>query len=172
MSVYTVYEPPRAAGAMAEPQRFVFVRDGFSLAAFLLAPLWMIWHRQWLVLVLYLLLMFAVDGTLRALGASVVLVGFAGALVSLLVGLEAATLRRFTLQRRRWRNIGMVSGDRLEDAELRFFASWVRQADGRDDTRHASKQDRSQQGSMAAPSAASAEAADVVGLFPEPGEPR
>ena len=52
MSVYTVHEPPlRAAEASPDPERFVFVRDGFYFWAFLLTPLWMLWHRLWLVLV-------------------------------------------------------------------------------------------------------------------------
>ncbi len=43
-----------------------------------------------------------------------------------MIGLEASTLRRFTLRRRGWRNVGVVSGDDLEDAERRFFDAWVR----------------------------------------------
>ena len=38
---------------------------------------------------------------------------------------EAATLRRFTLGRRRWRNVGIVVGDDMETAERRFFDAWV-----------------------------------------------
>jgi len=168
MSVYTVHEPPpRIAGALAEPQRLEFVRDGFSLSAFLLTPLWMIWHRQWLVLAVYLVALLVIDGTLRALGASAALVGLAGVLISLLVALEAATLRRFTLLRRRWRDVGMVSGARIEDAELRFFTSWVRQA-GASDPSHAASSDRPPPGLIAA----SAETTGVVGLFPEPGGSR
>ena len=54
MSVYTVHEPPRRAGAAAaDVERFAFVRDGFSWWAFLLAPLWMLRHRMWLVLIGY-----------------------------------------------------------------------------------------------------------------------
>ena len=45
-------------------------------------------------------------------------------LISLLVGIEAGTLRRFTLARRGWKNVGVVSGYDLEDAERRFFAAW------------------------------------------------
>src|SRR5258708_6987549 len=52
MSVYTVHEPPLPAGAAAsDVERFAFVRDGFSWWAFLLAPLWMLRHRMWLVLI-------------------------------------------------------------------------------------------------------------------------
>ena len=49
-----------------------------------------------------------------------------GLLIALLVGLEAGTLRRFTLTRRGWKNVGVVSGDDLEDAERRFFDAWLR----------------------------------------------
>ena len=52
MTVYTVHEPPMQA-ADADPERFRFVRDGFSLWAFLLTPLWMLCHRLWLVFAFY-----------------------------------------------------------------------------------------------------------------------
>src|SRR6516164_560987 len=46
MSIYTVYEPPLKAHESApNPERFVFVRDGFSFWAFLLTPWWMLRHR-------------------------------------------------------------------------------------------------------------------------------
>ena len=48
----------RAAAAQererhADPERFVFVRDGFYFWAFLLGPVWMLWRRLWLVLRVY-----------------------------------------------------------------------------------------------------------------------
>jgi len=51
MSVYTVHVPPATAQTAPDPGRFVFVRDGFSFWAFLLGPVWMLWHGMWLVLV-------------------------------------------------------------------------------------------------------------------------
>ena len=60
MSIYTVYEPPlRAHESAPDPERFVFVRDGFSFWAFLLAPLWMLRHRMWLVLLGYVVVTIA-----------------------------------------------------------------------------------------------------------------
>src|SRR5271170_4674341 len=129
MSVYTVHEPPlRAAGVLADPERFIFVRDGFYVWAFLLTPLWMLWHRLWLVFLSYVVASAVLDSALRVAGASAGLIGLVGMLIALLIGLEASTLRRLTLRRRRWRNVGVVSGDDLEDAERRFFEAWVRQA--------------------------------------------
>jgi hypothetical protein len=169
MSSYTVHQPPLKSGlAAAEPYRFVFVRDGFSWWAFLLTPLWMLWHRLWLVLVLYLLISAALEVGLRALGGSTISLVLVGLLLSLLAGLEAATLRRFKLTRRHWRNIGVVTGDDLEDAERRFFDAWIRQAPARrpmpPQSPPASAPDASG-GAAPAPSG-------VIGLFPEPGAPR
>jgi hypothetical protein len=167
MSVFTVHEPPpRAADALADPQRFVFVRDGFYFWAFLLTPFWMIRHRLWLVLVLYLVMSVVVDAVLRVFGASLTVIALAGILISLLVGLEAGTLRRSTLARRGWREVGTVSGDRAESAELRFFDTRLRQTPTQNSAR-APKPTVPPAQSPQRP-----EAPGVTGLFPEPGAPR
>jgi hypothetical protein len=169
MSVYTVHEPPlRAADSSADPQRFVFVRDGFYVWAFLLTPLWMIRHRLWLVLVLYLVVSIGIETSLRMLGASALLIALVGTLISLLIGLEAGTLRRFTLSRRGWRNVGVVSGDKVEDAELRFFDTWVRSRPAQGAASSPAKSPPA--GSPPPP--ASPQSSGVIGLFPEPGAQR
>ena len=167
MPVYTVHEPPlRSAGALAQTERFVFVRDGFYWWAFLLTPLWMLRHRLWLVLVIYLLATAALDTLLRGLGGSALLIALVGVLISLLIGFEAGTLRRFTLGRRGWRNVGVVAGHRLEDAEQRFFDAWVREAS----SRRAPPSPPARPAPPSAPQPAGPDA--VIGLFPEPGAPR
>jgi Protein of unknown function (DUF2628) len=170
MSIYTVHQPPLEAGAAAaEPYRFVFVRDGFSWWAFLLTPLWMLRHRLWLALAIYLVVAAALDAGLRAVGASLLMMVVASLLISLLVGLEAGTLRRFKLARRHWRNIGVVTGDDLEDAERRFFDAWIRQAPAR---RPATPASAPASSSAAPPAPPPAAPSGVIGLFPEPGAHR
>jgi hypothetical protein len=163
MAVYTVHEPPLRAGASSapEPERFVFVRDGFSFWALLLGPLWMLRHRMWLVLLLYVGLTVALSLVLRPQASATIGVVVWG-LIALLLGFEAATLRRFTLGRRRYRNIGIVVGDDRELAERRFFDAWVR------------KQRSEPAASGGAPALASLRmrppaTSDVLGLFPQPG---
>ena len=169
MSVYTVHEPPpRGAYASADPQHFVFVRDGFYVWAFLLTPFWMLRHRLWIVLVLYLAVSIGIDLALRMLGASGFLMALVGIMISLLAGLEAATLRRFTLSRRGWRNVGVVSGDKIDDAELRFFDTWVRNRPVQSAAASAAKSPPP----AAPPPPPSSEQAGVIGLFPEPGAQR
>src|ERR1700723_4138992 len=102
MSVYTVHEPPvRTPGALADPARFAFVCDGFYWWALLLTPLWMLWRRVWLVFVLYVVVSIGIEMGMRIYGASGGMISLAAVLISFLAGLEAGTLQRFTLKRRR-----------------------------------------------------------------------
>src|SRR6516225_9739894 len=111
MSVYTVHVPPATAQTAPDPGRFVFVRDGFSFWAFLLGPVWMLWHGMWLVLVGYVVVVLLLQVGLHLIGASAAVKFVAGLLLALLIGFEAASLRRFKLARRRWKDAGIVVGD-------------------------------------------------------------
>jgi hypothetical protein len=166
MSVYTVHEPPSRAGtAAADVERFAFVRDGFSWWAFLLAPLWMLRHRMWLVLIGYVVVASVIEIPVKLSGAPALATSVVGILLGLLVGLEAGTLRRFTLNRRGWKNLGVVSGDDREDAERRFFDAWLQRTNSPSSGPHAPMPGPA----SAAPSWRGPLGSDVIGLFPEPG---
>jgi len=160
MSIYTVHEPPLAAAdVLPATEKFAFVRDGFSVWAFLAAVLWMLWHRMWLVLLIYIAAAIVAGVAMQYAGVPVAIVAAAGLLGSVLIGIEASTLRRFTLARRGWKNVGIVSGHDREDAEQRFFDAWTRSAAA----------------NPAGPPAKARSAAprlpqppDVIGLFPKP----
>jgi hypothetical protein len=173
MAVYTVHEPSSSTGAAA-PERFVFVRDGFSFAALIFGPLWMLRHRMWLVLLIYAVVV-AVLSVVLHLHASAGMATIAWALFALLLGFEAGTLRRFSLGRRGFRNVGIVVGDDLELAERRFFDAWIRKSAARD-----SRSGGEPAASAGAPaltpmpraahaSSAGHDGPDILGLFPEPG---
>ncbi len=160
MSVFTVHAPPPRRGEPdGDPTRFAFVRDGFSVWAFLFAPLWMLRHRLWLAFFGYLVVVAAVQVALMAFGMPDGVKIAVGVLLALLVGFEAASLRRWTLSRRRWQSLGVVVADDLEAAERRFFDAWV--VEGR----------RPGVPAAAGPPGRPANGAppDVVGLFPQPG---
>jgi Protein of unknown function (DUF2628) len=163
MAVYTVHEPRSTAGigAPPEPERFVFVRDGFSFWALLLGPLWMLRHRIWLVLLGYIVVVAALSVLLH-LHATPAAGTVVWVLLALLIGFEAGTLRRFSLARRGYRNIGLVVGDDLELAERRFFDSWVRKAEPAAGAPGGAP-------ALASSPRAPHPASDVLGLFPEPG---
>jgi hypothetical protein len=165
MSIYTVHAPPLNASETApDPERFAFVRDGFHFWAFLLTPLWMLWRRLWLVLLLYVVVLILLQVGLRLSGATEVVQTTTGLLLSLLVGFEAATLRRWTLRGRGWTQIGVVSGRNQEAAERRFFDAWLRQV--------AWESAQAPPSPPSPPPAAMTQpATDIIGLFPEP-QPR
>jgi len=161
MPVFTVHEPPPRDDdddAFAA-DRFMFVRDGFSMWAFVFAPFWMIWRRLWLVLLLYIVAMTALQAALWAVGASGFVKFFVGVLIAILIGFEGPSLRRWTLGRRNWISHGVVVADDEETAERRFFDAWM--------AREAKPALTSPLGGSQAYRTA-ADPPDVIGLFPEP----
>jgi Protein of unknown function (DUF2628) len=156
MAVYTVHAPPSGGARLEAAERFVLVRDRFSWPAFWFGPLWMLWHRLWLALLGYLVVLVGLGVALRLTGDSAAASGVIALAVALLIGGEASSLRRFSLQRRGFRLCGVVVGDDLEAAERRFFSALA----------EAPKDPRPQPAS-GSPSAAGVP--DVIGLFPHPG---
>lgn len=125
MDIYTVHVRPAADGAFPDSRQAeaVFVREGFSWAALFLQPLWALYHRLWLGVVVILALNVAVSLLVTHLG----LAGSGGFLLNLvlalLIGAEANDWRRRTLLRRGYMVRGVVAGDDLEEAERRYFGS-------------------------------------------------
>lgn len=167
MPTYTVHEPPpRKNESVAAPERFVFVRDGFHFWAFLLPPLWLIARRLWVALILYVIVAVALEFGMAwakvPSGWRIVV----ELMLGIVIGLEAATIQRWTLQRRRWKTLGFVVAEDEELAERRFFAAW--------------QQGAAADGKSAEPAPAYAapvlrgppSSSDVIGLFPEPGASR
>lgn len=164
MAAYTVHQPPLRKGETSpQPGRFVFVRDGFYVWGFLLSVLWMLRHRLWLVAILFVALMTLIEAGLYWAGVGSGAQALIGLALCFLVGLEGATLRRWTLARRGYRPAGVVIADGREEAEERFFLHWT-------------------ENQPSAPPRAPAEplmplmprkpaSADVLGSFPQP-EPR
>jgi len=164
MTVYMVFEPPRQDGDLVRhAERIAFVRDRFTWSAFLFAPLWMLRHGLWLALVGYCVVVAAAVTSLGYAGARAGAMFWALALIHLLVGIEAASIRRASLTLRGWRDCGIVIGDDHEAAERRFFDRYV-----------AGETTREMEMALAAvprptPPPPPAGAPDVVGLFPQPG---
>jgi hypothetical protein len=129
MPTYTVHAPlPRADEMESNPERFQFVRDGFYFWAFLLAPLWLLAKRLWLVLLVYIVITGLIGAGFYWMGTPSWLKFFGSLLAALLMGFEAGTVWRWTLERRGWRMLGFVVGDDQEVAERRFFGEWTKSA--------------------------------------------
>ena len=166
MPTYTVHEPPPRKGeAVSAPERFVFVRDGFYVWAFLLAPLWLLWRRLWLAFALYLMLNIMLGVGLTLIGAAPGVKFLTSLLIAFLIGLEASAIWRRKLAWKKWKMLGFVVGDDTETAERRFYGEWVKRAHEKPAvTSSASAPQYSAPVRRGSPSPD-----DVIGLFPEPG---
>jgi hypothetical protein len=160
MPVYTVHAPSNVT-LRNEADKFVFVRDGFHFWAMLLGPFWLLWKRLWLILLGYIVVTAAIAISLRLLGAATEVRLIVFALLALLMGLEAASLRRWSYSRGKWHQIDFVVADDEEAAERRFFDRW---------TEHGLSGLPPPLGASASPfPVRPPPQQDIIGLFPEPG---
>jgi hypothetical protein len=128
MRSYTVHEPPSPPGdRMDRAESLVFVKDGFSWSAALFAPLWLLAHRMWVPLLGYLVLSVLLEGLRLGTSLDPSWIALARFALHVLIGLEAGTLRRWSLDRRGWRTVGAVSGRTWAECERRFFEAWLPQ---------------------------------------------
>lgn len=172
MTLYTVLISG-APEAEPDPMAVVFVKEGFCWPALFFAPLWLIFRRLWWVLAGYIVVVAAVAALGNAVGEA--FGGPALVLLHFLFALEANELRRWTLRRRGYRLTAVVEGRGLEEAEIRYFTGLPSNA-----APEATPPAAGPTPPPAAPSpppalrplgpmAPSAEAGEVVGLFPAPG---
>ncbi|HZP20800.1 MAG TPA: DUF2628 domain-containing protein [Bauldia sp.] len=157
MPLYTVLAP-RGTEARPDPLRLVFVKEGFCWPALFLPGPWLVFRRMWLVLALYVAVLVLLAVASRNIGGEIPLTIWV--LLRLLFALEGNGLRRWTLEGAGYRLIGIASGGRLVEAELRYF--------------HANPEPAAGPAAPTSPLSPlapfqPAKPVEVVGLFPTPG---
>lgn len=160
MARYTVHVPAGSADRAQALEQSEFVRDGWSWGAFVFGPLWLLWHRHWLVGIGALIVSGLIYG---AIGYAPVLDqarSAASLLISLLWGLEGASLRRLALARRGFNEEGVAVGTDRDALEQRYFAADEAQAGSLEAGGDAP-------GRRPAPAFAPSPGFGVIGLFPE-----
>jgi hypothetical protein len=176
MPVYTVHGPTTNGADFATTDRFAFVRDGFHFWAAVLGVVWLAWHRLWLALLGWIMLMAIIDFGMVKLGVGAGTILLVDILLALLLGFEAASLERWTLSRRNWRQLDIVVADDAESAERRFFDRWTARQRGLGNDQLAvdrgapppTRNIPGQPFSKPPPLPDS----DIIGLFPDPGAQR
>jgi hypothetical protein len=119
MTVYTVHLQGDDAQAAS------FVPEGFAWRAFLVPPLWLLWHRLWLAFGLWCLA--AAILTAAPLHISSLTKEMFFLLIAFLCGLEGQQWRRQKLIREGKPLTDVVSGDTADDAEIHFYHRWADQ---------------------------------------------
>ncbi|SON53712.1 hypothetical protein HDIA_0171 [Hartmannibacter diazotrophicus] len=154
MTIHMAYVPPDAETTTPERIDLVLVKEGFSWPALIVAPLWLIWHRMWWVLLGYVVAVVLIGVLGQGLGEDartmleiVFAIGFA---------LEANDLRAWSLERKGWRLAGLIEGRDLDTVERRFFEAWLQRPAK---TAPASRTDRPPVGPRAVDTG-------IIGLFP------
>jgi hypothetical protein len=166
VTVYSVYEPPGDTTDLeARAERLAFVKEGFSWPAFFVPPLWLIYHRMWIELGLFVIVSgvlqwaFAFDPDIGAL------LGWASFALLVLFAIEANDLRGAALLRRDYRLAGVAMGSSLTEAELSFFRTWLPERAG-PAPRPSRGAQRPKEGQARTPPAGGGE--EVIGFFPRP----
>jgi hypothetical protein len=176
MPVYTVHAPVAGNVGIAAPDRFAFVRDGFYVWAALLGVVWLAWHRLWLALIGWIVLMAVIDVAMMRLGVGPMAIFLVDVVLALLLGFEAASLRRWTLSRRNWRQLDIVVADDEEQAERRFFDRWTaKQRNLSNDQAAIDRGGPPPTRDVPGPSFSRpppSSQSEIIGLFPEPGASR
>ncbi|MEO8668838.1 MAG: DUF2628 domain-containing protein [Bauldia sp.] len=157
MRIYTVHAPPAGDRRAADPTAFAFIKEGFCWPALFFPAIWILVRRLWLVFLGFLIVSLGLGWLGDRLGGP--LPGLILVLAWLLFAVEANGLRRWTLERRGWRFVGVAEGSRIGDAEQRFFPAWIA----------AGARVPEPPAPLPPPEKPSAEAGQVVGMFPLPG---
>lgn len=113
-------QSPAGGGYSVSPDAVATVPSGFSWAAALLTPIWLIWHRQWWGLAGYLGLMVVLGLIYAVLDIADPADWLIGIAMAFLFGASAADLRRWTLGRNGWRLTAIVAARDALEAELLF----------------------------------------------------
>ncbi|MEE1613063.1 DUF2628 domain-containing protein [Microvirga sp. CF3016] len=126
MTTYTLHLPRDARpGDPSALDRSELVKDAFSWGAFFFTFLWFFFHRLWLAGFGVLILVLAFGGLMAVLDVHPLAGSVAQLLLQGLIGLEANSLRRWTLARRGLSMVDAVTAEDQDEAEARAFARWL-----------------------------------------------
>jgi hypothetical protein len=126
MASFTLHVPRDARpGDPRALDRAEIVKDGFSWAAFAFTALWFFFHRLWIAGLLVLFALVALNGLMSVLDVHGLAAFLAQVLLSWLIGLEANSLRRWTLARRGMPVTDVVTASDRDEAEAKSFARWL-----------------------------------------------
>ena len=121
MPTFTVHVPSGIEDHVKRAERTLFVREGFSLPAFVFGPLFLVYRRLWRATAVWLLAAVAFSVLTRVLALPIPVALMLFLVLAVLVGLEANEARRQALGRRGYIGSALVTGSTRTMAERTFF---------------------------------------------------
>jgi hypothetical protein len=126
MTTFTLHLPGDARpGDPAALDEAELVKDAFSWGAFFFTFLWFFAHRLWLAGLGVLVVLFAFGAVMNLLDVHPMAAFLAQVLLQGLIGLEANSLRRWTLARHGRPMADVVTAADRDEAEAKAFARWL-----------------------------------------------
>jgi len=126
MKTYTLHLPPDAQEGDPEAlEHGALVKDGFAWGAFFFTVLWFFYHRLWLAGLGVLLALIALAVLFEILAVPPFQATLAQILFQCLIGLEANSLRRWTLRRHGRPAVDVVTASDRDEAALKAFTRWI-----------------------------------------------
>lgn len=121
MAIFTVHVPADVTDATKRAERTIFVREGFSVPAFLFGPLLLLYRRLWLAAIGWCVLAVLLGALARVLHLPAFSTFVLFFLLALMTGLEASTVRQAALRRRGYIFAALLASPTRDDAERAFF---------------------------------------------------
>ncbi|MEJ2125404.1 MAG: DUF2628 domain-containing protein [Alphaproteobacteria bacterium] len=126
MQTYTIYERyPASEDIEQRASELVFVKEGFSIFAFLAPLIWLLFNRMWWEAAAFFCLMMFLEITVSLLGIGPEITAVISFLINIIFAFEARNLQRYGLERNGYSMIAIVSGRNLDEAEQRFLSEWL-----------------------------------------------
>lgn len=112
--------PPKDAMENTE-ENFRLIPDTKATFALFFPPFWLVWHKLWLPLMVYFVVIVAI--MILAFTSPGIAVSYLSILPGLYLLLEGYELVRKNLENDGWQYAGIVEGENKEEAEIRFITN-------------------------------------------------
>ena len=121
MPTYTVHVPSGLEDDVERAERTIFVREGFSLPAFVFGPLFLAYRGLWRATLVWFGATIAISGLTHVLALPIPVTLLLFLVLAVLVGLEAGEARRQALGRRGYIGSALITGATRSTVERTFF---------------------------------------------------
>lgn len=171
MVTYTVHERGgEETDIAARAEKIVFIKEGFAWLALVFPLVWLLYHRLWIVLAGFVVIITLLEVGVMSLGLNEAVAVFTTLALSAIFALQANDLRRWSLERKGFALADLVSAVDRSECERKFFSRWLAHEGAGSDPapQMSAKSPKPETAFQDKPSKAGT-GDDVIGLFPEPG---